>query len=129
MTAPTCRLFWLHFSACAAPFSQPNPKISAQRRLNFGLGMAGHRRRWAPTTMPPLRCRECGSSKLTVRSPGRGQRGARRPSIAHTVAVAPGAQGHGYCALLLTRAEDDAPGTWAVGGEVAHQSGDDRESD
>src|SRR6476620_2989508 len=37
MTAPTCRLFWLHFSACAAPFSQPNPKISAQRRLNFGL--------------------------------------------------------------------------------------------
>ena len=91
--------------------------------------MAGNRRRWAPTTMPPLRCRECGSSKLTVRSPGRGQRGARRPSIAHTVAVAPGAQGHGYCALLLTRAEDDAPGTWAVGGEVAHQSGDDRESD
>jgi len=42
---------------------------------------------------------------------------------------APGAQGRGYCALLLTRAEDDAPGTWAVGGEVAHQSGDDRESD
>src|SRR6478609_666817 len=40
MTAPTCRLFWLHFSACAAPFSQPNPKISAQRRLNFGLGLA-----------------------------------------------------------------------------------------
>src|SRR6185312_11857738 len=37
MTAPTCRLFWLHLSACAAPFSQPNPKISAQRRLNFGL--------------------------------------------------------------------------------------------
>jgi len=23
--------------SCAAPFSQPNPKISAQRRLNFGL--------------------------------------------------------------------------------------------